>query len=96
MGIPRISWNFDACGDIVYQILFPHKKGDLGPRIISHILVVQFWTYMLSQLAGNILQWNLHNTDTTGTLQNCPYYRSVLSLEVVQATPPIHEAHLNH
>ena len=36
------------------------------------------------------LQLNLHNTDTIGTLPNCPYYRGVLSSEVdivQQATP---------
>ena len=34
--------------------------------------------------------WTLHNTDTIGTLPNCPYYRGVLSSEVdkvQQATP---------
>ena len=35
----------------------------------------------------HIVQWNLHNTDTTGTLSNCPYYRGVLTSGVVQATP---------
>ena len=33
------------------------------------------------------LHWKLHNTDTTGTLPNCPYGRGALSSEVVQATP---------
>ena len=36
------------------------------------------------------IQWNLHNTDTIGTLPNCPYCRGVLSSEVdvvQQATP---------
>ena len=32
------------------------------------------------------VHWNLHNTDTTGTLPTCPYYRGVLGSEVVQAT----------
>ena len=30
--IPRISGNFDACADSVYQALFPRKKGSLGLR----------------------------------------------------------------
>lgn len=35
------------------------------------------------------IQWNLHNTDTIQTLgpYQTPYYRLVLSSEVVQATP---------
>ena len=31
--IPRISGNFDACADSVYQALFPRKKGSLGSRL---------------------------------------------------------------
>ena len=31
--IPRISGNFDACADSVYQALFLRKKGSLGSRL---------------------------------------------------------------
>ena len=31
--IPRISGDFDACADSVYQALFPRKKGSLGSRL---------------------------------------------------------------
>ena len=31
--IPRISGNFDACADNVYQAFFPRKKGSLGSRL---------------------------------------------------------------
>ena len=33
--IPRISGNFDACADSVYQALFPRKKGSLGSRLVA-------------------------------------------------------------
>ena len=47
-----------------------------------------FFLYPASNLnSAHIIQWNLHNTDTIGTLQSCPYYRGVLSSEAVQATP---------
>ena len=36
--IPRISGNFDACADSVYQALFPRKKGSLGSRLSVYIL----------------------------------------------------------
>ena len=36
--IPRISGNFDACADSVYQALFPRKKGSLGSRLTYHKL----------------------------------------------------------
>ena len=32
--IPRISGNFDACADSVYQALFPRKKGSVGSRLV--------------------------------------------------------------
>ena len=35
--IPRISGNFDACADSVYQALFPRKKGSLGSRLVSDL-----------------------------------------------------------
>ena len=38
------------------------------------------------RLQDKELQWNLHNTDTIGTIPNC-HYRGVLSSEVVQAMP---------
>ena len=40
--IPRISGNFDACADSVYQALFPRKKGSLGSRLNSamHAIVI--------------------------------------------------------
>ena len=31
------------------------------------------------------VQWNLHNTDTIVILPNCPWYRGVLSLEVMRS-----------
>ena len=37
--IPRISGNFDACADSVYQALFPRKKGSLGSRL-QHFLIL--------------------------------------------------------
>ena len=49
--------------------------------------LVQPCTLMCS-VRHRSLQWNLHHTDTIGTLPNCPYYRGVLSSEVVQATHP--------
>ena len=33
--IPRISGNFDACADSVYQAHFPRKKGSLGSRLTT-------------------------------------------------------------
>ena len=36
--IPRISGNFDACADSVYQALFPRKKGSLGSRLLRYVL----------------------------------------------------------
>ena len=35
--IPRISGNFDACADSVYQALFPRKKGSLGSRLMYYV-----------------------------------------------------------
>ena len=35
--IPRISGNFDACADSVYQALFPRKKGSLGSRLVIYV-----------------------------------------------------------
>ena len=37
--IPRISGNFDACADSVYQALFPRKKGSLGSRLATAVRV---------------------------------------------------------
>ena len=54
-----------------------HTLSLVLPQILDPIIIVV-----------HVLQWNLHNTDTTGTLPSCPYYRGVLSSEVVQATPP--------
>ena len=36
--IPRISGNFDACADSVYQALFLHRKGSLGSRLTNEFL----------------------------------------------------------
>ena len=38
--IPRISGNFDACADSVYQALFPRKKGSLGSRLALRMLEI--------------------------------------------------------
>ena len=38
--IPRISGNFDACADSVYQALFPRKKGSLGSRLCDTVCVM--------------------------------------------------------
>ena len=37
--IPRISGNFDACADSVYQALFPRKKGSVGSRLLQLVHV---------------------------------------------------------
>ena len=39
--IPRISGNFDACADSVYQALFPRKKGSLRSRLVRLMLKIQ-------------------------------------------------------
>ena len=46
--IPRISGNFDACADSVYQALFPRKKGSLGSRLTCYSEAdgfVEFYEY---------------------------------------------------
>ena len=45
--IPRISGNFDACADSVYQALFPRKKGSLGSRLLSNMILPDFRTVPL-------------------------------------------------
>ena len=40
--IPRISGNFDACADSVYQALFLHWKGSLGSRLLATVYTRQF------------------------------------------------------
>ena len=56
--IPRISGNFDACADSVYQALFPRKKGSLGSRLAltSHLsLGVNRLHFISAQVGGTII-----------------------------------------
>ena len=51
-------------------------------NFVGLTIVVCKLTLKIRPIENFLLQWNLHNTDTIGTLPNCPYYRGVLSSEV--------------
>ena len=54
--IPRISGNFDACADSVYQAPFPHKKGSLGSRPRPFLLALAHcgWLWVHYPLVSSI------------------------------------------
>ena len=67
------------------------KVGHLGllgpipmiqPPFCSSCVALQYEPGGLDHWLNGCIQWNLHNTDTIGTLPNYPYYRGVLILEV--------------
>ena len=70
--IPRISGNFDACADSVYQALFPRKKGSLGsrlngPNLQNEKVALQHAAYIIEECSSN---WPIRSLHKVTSLRN--------------------------
>ena len=83
------SWKLSTCipNPIILDIWL--KFNDLPLLYLSSHA---YWCWSVTLILCLHVQWNLHNTDTTGTLPDCSYYSS----EVVQVHPSISGAHLHY